>query len=93
MDIEGGEFAALEGMTRILTKNKHISILTEFSPFSMKMAKKSPLGFLKLLKSYGFNLYSIDEVCKSTLPINNLQTFLLTCPVDRDWHINLLAVK
>lgn len=93
MDIEGGEFTALEGMTQILTKSKHMSIFTEFSPFSIKRAKKSPLGFLKLLQSYGFNLYGIDEVKKLTLPINSIQSFLSTCPVDRDWHINLLAVK
>ena len=93
MDIEGGEYSALEGMKRLLKNSKHLAIFTEFSPFSIKKAKKSPLKFLKLLNNYGFKMYGIDESNQRNLPIENLQTFLLSCPVDRDWHINLLAVK
>ena len=92
MDIEGGEYTALEGMDRLLKKNKHMTILTEFSPYSIIKAEKSPRGFLYLLMSYGFKLYSIDESSKKLIPIK-LQKFLTDCPVDRDWHVNLLAIK
>lgn len=92
MDIEGGEYAALEGMTRLLKKMKHLTIFTEFSPFSIKKAKKSPRGFLNLLRNYGFKLYSIDESHKLLVPIK-VESFLSSCPVDRDWHVNLMAVK
>ena len=92
MDIEGGEYEALEGMTRLLSKSRHLSVFIEFSPFMIKKAKKSPLGFLNLLKSYGFKLYSIDE-SKNQLTAIKVQKFLSSCPLDRDWHINLLAVK
>lgn len=92
MDIEGGEYSALEGMTRLLGKSKHMSIFTEFSPYSIKKAKKSPRGFLNLLGNYGFKLYSIDESKNQIIPIK-VKTFLSSCPVDRDWHVNLLVVK
>mgnify|MGYP001560745383 CR=1 FL=1 len=92
MDIEGGEYSALEGMTTLLAKSKHLTIFTEFSPFAITSAKKSPLGFLNLLKHYGFKLYSIDELHKLLMPIK-IKTFLASAPLDRDWHINLLAVK
>ncbi|VVA44360.1 conserved hypothetical protein [Candidatus Roizmanbacteria bacterium] len=92
MDIEGGEYTALEGMDRLLKKNKHMTILTEFSPYSIIKAEKSPRGFLNLLMSYGFKLYSIDESSKKLISIK-LQKFLTDCPVDRDWHVNLLAIK
>src|SRR3989344_4947709 len=92
MDIEGGEYAALEGMDCLLKKNKHMTILIEFSPYSIIKAEKSPRGFLNLLMSYGFKLYSIEESSKKLIPIK-VQKFLNDCPVDRDWHVNLLAVK
>lgn len=92
MDIEGGEYDALEGMTRLLSKSKHLSIFAEFSPFSIKKAQKSPRQFLELLKSYGFKLFSIDETQKLLVPIK-IRTFVSSCPDDRDWHVNLLAVK
>src|SRR3989344_1260119 len=92
MDIEGGEYTALEGMNHLLKKSKHMAILTEFSPFSIIKAEKSPRGFLNLLMSYGFKLCSIEESSKKLIPIK-VQKFLNDCPVDRDWHVNLLAVK
>lgn len=92
MDIEGGEYMAFEGMTKIL-KRKHLSIFVEFSPFSIKKSHKSPRGFLNFLRSFGFKLYSFDETRKIILPIERISKFLASCPVDRDWHINLLATK
>ena len=92
MDIEGGEYAALEGMTWLLKKSKHLAIFTEFSPFAIVKAKRSPRGFLNLLKHYGFKLYSINESRNLLVPIK-VQSFLSSCPVDRDWHVNLMAAK
>lgn len=92
MDIEGGEYRAVEGMDRLLRRNKHVILFTEFSPFAIKKSKKSPHGFLNLLKSYGFKIYSIDERRNLLTPVK-VKTFLSSCPTDRDWHINLLAVK
>lgn len=92
MDIEGGEYDAFEGMTLLLQRSKHLTLFTEFSPFSIKKAKKSPRGFLNLLGNYGFKLYSIDESRNLLMPIK-VESFLSSCPVDRDWHVNLLAVN
>ena len=92
MDIEGGEYAALDGMDRLLKKNKHMTILIEFSPYSIIKAEKSPRDFLNLLMSYGFKLYSIEESSKKLVLIK-VQKFIAECPIDRDWHVNLLAVK
>lgn len=92
LDIEGGEYKAIEGMKGLLQKSKHLSLFTEFSPFSIKKSKKTPQEFLNLLQSCGFKLYSIDEHRKLLIPVE-VKTFLPSCPIDRDWHINLLAVK
>ncbi len=92
MDIEGGEYSAVEGMTTLLGKSKNLTLFIEFSPFSIKKAKRSPRGFLNLLQSYGFKLYSINESRDLLIPIK-VQNFLSSCPSDRDWHINLMAAK
>lgn len=92
MDIEGGEYAALGGMKKLLKRNKKLALFTEFSPYAIKKAKKSPQGFLNLLKLHGFKIFSIDE-SKGILSPLNIKSFVSSCPLDRDWHINLLAVK
>lgn len=92
MDIEGGEYSALEGMSRILKKSKNLTIFAEFSPYAIKKAKKSPRVFLNLLKHFGFKLYSIEESKNSLIPIQ-IDNFISACPIDRDWHVNLMATK
>ena len=92
MDIEGGEYGALQGMRRLLRKSKHLTLFTEFSPYSIKKAKKSPRGFLNFLKHFGFKLYSIEESKNLLIPIK-VNNFLSSCPMDRDWHVNLMATK
>lgn len=91
MDIEGGEYSALEGMKKIL-KSKNLSLFIEFSPFSIRKANKSPYTFLNLLKKYKFELFSINELADQLIPIK-VKSFITSCPNDRDWHVNLLAVK
>jgi len=61
MDIEGAEWAALQGMSLLLEKNKHVKILTEFSPSGLKEFGIDPEEYLRLLIKYGFKLYSINE--------------------------------
>ncbi len=92
MDIEGGEYSAVEGMTGLLKRSKRSTIFTEFSPFAIKKSGRSPRGFLIHLQKSGFKLYSIDELKSLVIPIN-VERFLSSFPMDRDWHINLLAVK
>lgn len=93
MDIEGGEYAAAEGMTRILRKSKKLVLFAEFSPFAIKKSRKSPNGFLNLLKRYDFRLYCIDEFSRKVTPIGGTESFISSFPQDRDSHINLMAVK
>jgi len=61
MDIEGAEWAALQGMSLLLEKNKRVKILTEFLPSGLKGFGIDPKEYLRLLIKYGFKLYSINE--------------------------------
>lgn len=61
MDIEGAEWAALQGMSLLLEKNKRVKILTKFLPSGLKGFGIEPEEYLRLLIKYGFKLYSINE--------------------------------
>lgn len=92
IDIEGGEYAAFEGMIKLLKESKKLTIFTEYSPFAIKKSGRSPRGFLNYLKSCGFALYGIDEFNQKVMPIK-ITSFISSFPTDRDSHINLMAVK
>jgi len=62
MDIEGFEYQALLGMEKLIKAQKHLKILTEFSPAAMKEAGNDACDYLKLLQAWGFQLYSIDDL-------------------------------
>jgi len=61
MDIEGSEGLALQGMSKILEKNKNIKIFTEFNPSLLKNCGTEPENYLNLLIQQGFKLYHINE--------------------------------
>ena len=71
MDIEGAEGLALEGMQKLLEKNKHIKILTEFHTSELKKFGFEPIDFLNNLQKLGFTIYNINEKNKKLEQIDN----------------------
>lgn len=61
MDIQGFEMHALLGTEDILRKNKKMKIITEFQPEYIAKSGSNPADFLKLIRKYGFMIYTIDE--------------------------------
>jgi len=61
MDIEGSEIGALNGMTSILSKNKNLKILIEYSPIQIRDYGAEPKALLDILKKNDFNFYLIDS--------------------------------
>lgn len=70
MDIEGAEMAALQGMKKILKKNRKLRIFTEFYPKRLESAGCYPEDFLNELKKYGFKLFNINEEKKKLESVN-----------------------
>lgn len=70
MDIEGAEALAIEGMTRLLTDNPDVMLLTEYLPNVMQSLGKKPEEFLMRLQSFGFTLFDIDETEHRLTPID-----------------------
>jgi FkbM family methyltransferase len=61
MDIQGGEPAALHGMTRTLERTRNVRILTEFWPAGITRAGFDPAAFLHDLDSMGFRISELDH--------------------------------
>jgi FkbM family methyltransferase len=54
MDIEGAEPTAIEGMTRLLGRNEHVKLMTEFLPSGLRRSGVNPSDYLELLGEHGF---------------------------------------
>jgi FkbM family methyltransferase len=70
MDIQGAEMAALQGMTKIISKNDTLMIMIEFWPEGLRTFGFSPAEFVNKLIEYGFKLYTITSQEPWTKPID-----------------------
>ena len=64
IDIEGFEMAALRGSVNTLQRTRYI--FSEFSPSIMKTINESPVEYVNLMESLGFNGYIIDNESSAT---------------------------
>ena len=61
MDAEGSEQYILEGMKQTLETNPDIGIITEYNPYTLKLAETDEMSFLNLIERLGFSIFLIDE--------------------------------
>jgi FkbM family methyltransferase len=96
MDIQGAEWAAIQGMPLLLKKNKNIKILTEFCPPLIKGFKIESAEFLKLLLKHNFKIYNINTR-KMKIESTNIDELSKTYPTENDDvfrnSTNLLLVR
>ena len=91
MDIEGAEPAALQGMRKILTKNRDIKIFSEFFPEPIRRGGCSPEEYLNELVNFGFTIFNIDERKEEIKPCD-IVSLMRICS-DKGINTNLLCVR
>lgn len=96
MDIEGGELAALKGMTRTLAGAK--VLVTEFAPAWIEAAGGTPVTFLQSIELHGFEISAITQ--KELVKLSPIKdaSFMSLLPKPKDGShasefINLFCVK
>ena len=90
MDIQGAEWAAVQGMSNLLRKQKDVKIITEFWPIGLKRFGIEPIEYLKLLLNLGFVLYELNEQQKEIMPIDIHKLLEIYTP-EKENYTNLLA--
>jgi len=85
MDIEGSELYAVKGMSRILERDRPL-VFFEFNPYCLKKVNGlDPNELLRIFKSYGYKLVSIEQFGKSTT------TEFVYAPEIDEYHVSNLA--
>lgn len=92
MDIQGSEGLALEGMTKLLKRQKTIKIMTEFWPYGLEKCGYAPKSLLGFLSSLDFLLFDMRGSGGLEDPVS-CEELLETYQVDPYVHTNLMCVK
>lgn len=92
IDIEGAEYAAIEGMRSLLGKNERLKLVTEYTPVAIKEFGIDPPEYLRLLADCGFGFSLIDEEHDRLTPMDVRQVAETYRP-DKEHVINLLCTK
>ena len=90
MDIEGGEWAAFEGMQHVL-KQKSLSIITEWKPGALMQGAHDPEMLLSMLVHEGFSLSVITDA--GLLPLASGALALARDYLDNTGSVNVYARK
>jgi FkbM family methyltransferase len=61
LDIEGGEPEALDGMAKLLARNRGLQLILEFIPYILRRARRDPRAFLTTLRDLGFRIHLITD--------------------------------
>ena len=73
LDAEGSEFGVLKGMEKILSQNKTIKLIMEFSPRQIIDYGANPIDQLQYLKNLEFNFYTVDKMKEKQHKFDDLE--------------------
>jgi len=60
IDIQGAEYFAFKGMKQLIADNPHVIVFSEYWSKGLRNMGIDPSQYIKLLKSFEFNIYKID---------------------------------
>lgn len=90
IDIEGGEYSALDGAKDIIRKNPDLIMVLELNPEQMNVSKISPGSFLKKIRSHGFQISIVDHKSGNLNKLENDQDIIDACT---NGLVNLLCSR
>jgi len=74
MDIQGFEMQAIQGMQKLLKKNKDVKIISEFWPYGLKKAGSSVTEYFKFLTENGFKCYLLEKKSLEKLSLEKVSS-------------------
>lgn len=92
IDAEGADLEVLKGMKRILSENKHISVIVEWAPPMLEEAGKDPLALPRWLQEQGFTSISVlDEFYNKQRSLDEAMDLLAAKKLPPGWVSDLFA--
>ena len=90
LDVEGAEFDALQGMSRLLQENEKITLVTEFTPDFLKNLNINPKDFINFLQENNFTLFNVNENSIDPFTLEKVSHYLKK---GKKVNMDLLCVK
>lgn len=69
MDIEGSEYRAFKGMSKLISCNERMTLMLEFWPNGFRRDNQDPYEFLKTIDKSGFDMQFIDNVKQKVIKV------------------------
>jgi hypothetical protein len=82
-------------MQKLLARNRHLHVATEFWPRGIRLCGNDPEQFLRKLLSLGFEIQVVDHHAERTLPLDipSLLARLPETPVTDLYFTNLYCAR
>ncbi len=90
MDIQGFEMQAIQGMTKTLSNNKNIKLISEFWPYGLKKAGSSLTDYFNFIQSLHFNCFLLE---KNSLTILTLDKVKSLETLGKELYFNIFATR
>lgn len=91
-NIQGSDFAAIMGMTKIIDRSKNLKIMTEFDPGMISGFGMEPSEFIDFLIGKKFKIYDMPAYGEEVIPISKNELFK-KYSVEKRNGTNLFCVK
>lgn len=92
IDIQGGECLAFLGMKKLLSKQKNISIISEYWPYGLSNSGINPQDYIMQLRKSCFSLFQLDKITGKAFPLNDEKLSKEFSIENRD-YANLYGIK
>jgi FkbM family methyltransferase len=93
IDAEGSEEKILDGMSELIKRNNHLTLIIEFHPFELLKAHSRPEILLKKICYFGFKIYNIDEYDGIIKPVQIKKLLAKYKTPDKNRFTNLLCTR
>ena len=87
IDVEGAEIDVLDGMSKILRENRHLSLFAEWSPWCMKQAGRDARDLPDRLHELGFqDIRVLDDMTGRERSVSDVLDMLRDRPAENVWY-------
>lgn len=93
MDLQGAEWGAIEGASRLIRSNPGLRIISEYWPKGLKISGIDPRDYPRMLMDQGFALFRMSELDKTLEQVHDADALSRAYPPELGDCTNLFCVR